>query len=78
MAESFDVTHDKPLDSARDKSVGSARSVWRTTLKSRIFVAAAGLLLWSTAIEARLVYLQVYRHTDLLARAERQQLRTIA
>ena len=78
MAESFNVAHDKPLDSARDKSLESARKTWRTTLKSRIFVAAAGLFLWSTAIEARLVYLQVYRHTDLLARAERQQLRTIA
>ncbi len=51
---------------------------WRTTLKSRIVVAAVGLFLWSTAIEARLVYLQVYRHADLAARAERQQLRTVA
>jgi cell division protein FtsI (penicillin-binding protein 3) len=51
---------------------------WRTTLKSRIVVAAAGLFIWSTAIEARLVYLQVYRHADLAARAERQQLRTVS
>ena len=53
-------------------------NAWRATLKSRIVVAAAGLFLWSTAIEARLVYLQVYRHADLVARAERQQLRTVA
>ena len=51
---------------------------WRTTLKSRIVVAAVGLFIWSTAIEARLVYLQVYRHADLAARAERQQLRTVS
>jgi cell division protein FtsI (penicillin-binding protein 3) len=51
---------------------------WRTTLKSRIVLAAVGLFIWSTAIEARLVYLQVYRHADLAARAERQQLRTVS
>ena len=52
-------------------------NAWRTTLKSRLAVAAAGFLLWSTAIEARLVYLQAYRHADLAARAERQQSRTV-
>ncbi len=50
---------------------------WRTTLKRRIVFAAAVFVLWSGAIEARLVYLQVYRHADLIARAERQQLRTV-
>jgi cell division protein FtsI (penicillin-binding protein 3) len=53
-------------------------NAWRTTLKRRLVVAGAGFLLWSVAIEARLVYLQVFRHTDLVARAERQQLRTVA
>jgi len=53
-------------------------NTWRTTLKSRLVVAAVGLFVWSAAIEARLVYLQVYRHADLVARAERQQLRTVA
>jgi cell division protein FtsI (penicillin-binding protein 3) len=51
---------------------------WRTTLKRRLVVAATGFLLWSGVIEARLAYLQVYRHIDLVARAERQQLRTVA
>jgi cell division protein FtsI (penicillin-binding protein 3) len=50
---------------------------WRTTLRRRLAVAAAILLLWSTAIEARLVYLQVVRHADLSARAEKQQMRTL-
>jgi cell division protein FtsI (penicillin-binding protein 3) len=40
-------------------------------------VAAAVFLLWSIGIEARLVYLQVYRHDDLSSRAERQQSRTV-
>jgi cell division protein FtsI (penicillin-binding protein 3) len=53
-------------------------TAWRTTLKSRIVVAAVGLFVWSAAIEARLVYLQVYRNADLVARAERQQMRTVA
>ncbi len=53
-------------------------NAWRTTLKRRLAFAAALFVLWSGAIEARLVYLQVYRHADLVARAERQQLRTIA
>ena len=50
---------------------------WRRTLKRRLAVAAAVLLAWTAAIEARLVYLQVTRHADLAARAERQQMRTI-
>ena len=50
---------------------------WRITLKRRLVVAVAVLVAWSAAIEARLVYLQVVRHADLTARAERQQLRTV-
>ena len=34
------------------------------------------LALWAAGIEARLVHLQVVRHGDLMARAERQQLGT--
>jgi cell division protein FtsI (penicillin-binding protein 3) len=34
-------------------------------------------LAWAVAIEVRLVYMQVYRHADMTARAERQQLRTV-
>jgi cell division protein FtsI (penicillin-binding protein 3) len=50
---------------------------WRKTLKVRLAVAASVLCLWSAGIEARLIYLQVFRHADLTARAERQQSRTI-
>ena len=71
-----------PLDSAQSKPFGLAQGkpgkAWRTTLKSRIVVAAVGLFVWSAGIEARLIYLQVYRHAELAARAERQQLRTVA
>jgi cell division protein FtsI (penicillin-binding protein 3) len=50
---------------------------WRATLKRRLTVAFCVLLAWSVAIEARLVYLQVFRYADLTARADRQQSRTI-
>jgi cell division protein FtsI (penicillin-binding protein 3) len=50
---------------------------WRNTIHSRLLVCAAMLACWTVAIEARLVYLQVVQHTDMLARADRQQLRTI-
>ena len=38
---------------------------------------AGVFVLWAVAIVARLVYLQVLTHEELVARAERQQLRTI-
>ena len=50
---------------------------WRTTFRRRAAVAATAFLLWSAAIEARLVFLQVIQHDELSARAERQQSRTI-
>lgn len=50
---------------------------WRPLLQSRLAVLAAVFVLWAVAITARLVYLQVVSHEDLVARAERQYLRTI-
>ncbi|MCC7416498.1 MAG: PASTA domain-containing protein [Acidobacteria bacterium] len=51
---------------------------WRTGLRRRLGVAVALMALWTGGILARLVYLQVDQHADLMARAERQQRRTIA
>src|SRR6185503_3369968 len=42
----------------------------------RIGAAAIALTVWVGAIEARLIYLQIFDHADLVARAERQQMRT--
>ena len=50
---------------------------WRATLKRRTVVAAALLGVWVAGIEGRLVYLQVFDHADLMARAARQQSRTL-
>ena len=49
---------------------------WRVTLGGRIRIAAALLVLWAVGVEVRLVHLQVFDHADLVARADRQQLRT--
>jgi cell division protein FtsI/penicillin-binding protein 2 len=49
---------------------------WRATLKGRLLTVVVLLTLWVVAIEARLVFLQVLDHGDLVARAERQQKRT--
>jgi cell division protein FtsI (penicillin-binding protein 3) len=45
---------------------------WRVALKPRIVAVAAFLALWVVGVEARLVYLQVVRRADMVARAERQ------
>jgi len=50
-------------------------NAWRHTIRGRTLIAAGLLALWATAIEARLVYLQVLRHDDILAMADRQQKR---
>ena len=53
------------------------RHDWRGTIRSRLVVCAVVLGLWTAAIEARLVYLQVVDHADLMTRADRQQTRTL-
>jgi len=50
---------------------------WRQTVRARLFVCAALVGVWTAGIEARLVYLQVVEHADLLQRADRQQNRTV-
>jgi len=49
---------------------------WRATIQRRIVVVAAILGVWVAGIEAKLVYLQIFKRADLVARAERQQERT--
>jgi cell division protein FtsI (penicillin-binding protein 3) len=44
---------------------------------ARLLIVAAVALLWSTAVFGRLAYLQLARHSEYLARAQRQQQRTI-
>ena len=50
---------------------------WRDTLRSRMLLCAALMAVWTVAIEGRLMYLQVFQHGEMMARADRQQLKTI-
>jgi stage V sporulation protein D (sporulation-specific penicillin-binding protein) len=46
---------------------------WRTDLKRRVVVLLCALGLWSVALEARLIHLQVFRHDEMVKRASEQQ-----
>lgn len=50
---------------------------WRRTLQRRLLVVAVIFIAWTAAIQARLAWLQVVRHEELVASAERQQMRTL-
>src|SRR5438128_10649110 len=43
----------------------------------RLLIVAGVALLWMTAVFGRLGYLQLYRHSEYLTRAQRQQQRVI-
>jgi cell division protein FtsI (penicillin-binding protein 3) len=49
---------------------------WRNAVRSRVTIAAVLFALWTVAIEARLIYLQIVRHDELTAMAERQRTNT--
>jgi cell division protein FtsI/penicillin-binding protein 2 len=51
--------------------------LWRRSVRGRLLVVAAVFVAWVAVIEARLAYLQVYRHDYYVARAEQQQSDTI-
>src|SRR5438105_2006354 len=71
MAESFEYAIKKDVRNnpiVREVDQARQRELWKS-LGIAVFLVAA--------FEVRLVYLQVFQHADLVARAERQQLRTI-
>jgi cell division protein FtsI (penicillin-binding protein 3) len=59
------------------RDAGHGAADWRRTVRARLLVCASLFGAWTVAIEARLVYLQVFQHAELTARADRQQLREI-
>jgi cell division protein FtsI (penicillin-binding protein 3) len=64
----------------RDAEEARRREVaadWRPVVRLRLRVVLVLLALWVMGIEARLVYLQVSKHDELRARAERQLTRRI-
>jgi cell division protein FtsI (penicillin-binding protein 3) len=50
---------------------------WRDRLRSRLVVGAVLCALWTGAIEARLLYLQVIQHDEMVRRAQNQRENTI-
>jgi cell division protein FtsI (penicillin-binding protein 3) len=52
-------------------------SAGRRIADKRLLIVAGLALLWSTAVFGRLAYLQLFLHSDYVARAQRQQQRTI-
>ena len=51
---------------------------WVQTVRRRVLVAAIVFAAWAVAIEARLVWLQVYQHDALESEAANQRNRTLA
>jgi cell division protein FtsI (penicillin-binding protein 3) len=50
---------------------------WRSTVRSRLAVGIGLFALWTAGIEARLLYLQVFQHGEMVARAARQRQNTL-
>ena len=50
---------------------------WRATVRRRLVVVTVIFALWTTAVQARLVWLQVHEHERLLKRADIQISRTL-
>ncbi len=63
-------------DQARPAPPREPAPAWRDVVKARVSVAAIVFIAWAGVIEAKLAYLQIYRHSDLVARAVKQQMRT--
>ena len=51
-------------------------SDWRRGVRGRVFIAAVVLGIWTVVIEARLIYLQVINHENLVHLAKQQKDRT--
>jgi cell division protein FtsI (penicillin-binding protein 3) len=52
-------------------------NTWRATVRTRLAIIAAIFALWGASVQARLAYLQLYRHDHYVARADLQWKRTV-
>lgn len=66
-----------PAQRVAPREAAPAPFEWRATLRSRLLVFAGIFGFWTLAIEARLLYLQVWDHADMVAISERQQTSTV-
>jgi len=72
-------TRPAALDPLRraDRPDPAFEGCWRDGIKRRTIVVLSLLGLWATAVEARLVQLQVFQHTKMLEEALREEQETI-
>jgi len=72
-------TRPAELDPLRrtDRPDPAFEGCWRNNVKRRTIVVLSFLALWATAVEARLVQLQVFQHDAMLEQALREQQETI-
>lgn len=61
---------------AREAAARPDPRAWTGVFRTRLAIAGVFVCLWAVGIQARLVYLQVITHDELLQRAERQWSRT--
>jgi cell division protein FtsI (penicillin-binding protein 3) len=73
----FKLPWSGPAQRVARREAAPAPGDWRSTVRSRMVICAVLFACWTVGIEARLLYLQVVQHADMMARADRQQLRTI-
>ncbi len=66
-----------PVQHVARRTPAVAPGDWRGMLRARLLVCVGLLGLWTVGIEARLIFLQVVQHGEMMARADRQQLKTI-
>ncbi|MCL4847070.1 MAG: transpeptidase family protein [Acidobacteria bacterium] len=72
-----DVALDARLREAEAAAAEALACDWRPTVRRRLAVVAVLVACWIGAIEARLVYLQVVNHDEMVRLAERQHNRAI-
>ncbi len=73
----FRLPWSRPAQRVVRRELLAAPAGWRECLRSRLVICAVLFGFWTAGIEARLVYLQVFQHADMMARANRQQLKTV-
>src|SRR5262245_29719269 len=61
-----------PLDGS-DRPDDAFERGWRGVIRTRVLIALAVIACWGVSLQGRLVYLQVVRHDEFVAKALKQQ-----
>jgi cell division protein FtsI (penicillin-binding protein 3) len=76
-ASKFTLFWKLPMQRVARREAPPAPFEWRATLRSRTAVCGVALMLWTVAIESRLLFLQVVRYDEMKARADDQYFRQV-